>query len=145
MRNHAAPNRSKKKNECTFNGIINAFTELSRVKKPETNTNNNRSISLFQCLFNIDINTFNNKNNSILLEFIKSLELASKTFNKNEECMEILLQWTKETISKNSIKLSPLLSCMGQIFINNVLNNNNFLFKIQRLSVINCEELLNSM
>eukprot|EP01084_Bolivina_argentea_P319483 554153_1 len=25
------------------------------------------------------------------------------------------------------------------------LNNNNFLFKIQRLSVINCEELLNSM
>eukprot|EP01084_Bolivina_argentea_P269644 458318_1 len=123
-----------------------ALIELSRVKKPETNTNNNRAISLFQRLGNIDINTFNiNKNDQILLDFIKALESASKTFNKNEECMEILLQWTKETISKNSIKLSPLLSCMGQIFINNVLNNNNFLFKIQRLSVINCEELLNSM
>eukprot|EP01083_Nonionella_stella_P006639 19247_1 len=132
----------------TLTGIINAFQELSRVNKPDSDTSRNRALSLFQCLFRVTITDQCAKRNGIA-SFIKAIHSASRTFANNEECMEILVSWVHEWLSTShtgddDIVLMPHLASLSALLLPIALND-DFVFVLQREAALVCELFLNDV
>ena len=139
-----------------LNGFINAFKDLTKIKKPMKKDNQNKAITLFQCLLSIQINDINEND---IEKLINSIKKCAEKFICYEEAMEIIVAFLRDYndkyLQQNSTNntdddesdggpLIPYLTLLGSLLIDITLND-NFYFKLRRESIKLCETCLTYM